>query len=59
MEVERATRLIDSDTKKQSIVGFFTDYIIYVFQGTLSQFDILVMYKRDGICVALQGKFIG
>lgn len=26
----------------------FTDYIIYVFQGNLSQFDIVIKYKKDG-----------
>lgn len=35
------------EVKKTAIIQFeFTEYIIFVFQGDLSQFDILVKYKK-------------
>ena len=48
MEVREGTQLIERGTKKAIIEFVFADYIIYVFQGTLSQFDIVIKYKKDG-----------
>lgn len=46
MEIRRGTQLIENGTKQAIIEFVFTDYIIYVFQGTLSQFDIVIKYKK-------------
>ncbi len=48
MEIKRGTQLIENGTKQSIIEFVFTDYIIYVFQGALSQFDIVIKYKKDG-----------
>ncbi len=48
MEIKRGSQLIENGTKKAIIEFIFTDYIIYVFQGNLSQFDIIIKYKKDG-----------
>lgn len=48
MEIRRGTQLIEKGTKQAIIEFVFTDYIIYVFQGTLSHFDIVIKYKKDG-----------
>lgn len=48
MDIRKGTKFIDSGTKKAIIEFVFTDYIIYVFQGDLSQFDIVIKYKKDG-----------
>lgn len=47
MEIREGTQLIENGTKKAIIEFVFTDYIIYVFQGALSQFDIVIKYKKD------------
>lgn len=46
MEIKEGTKRIEKGTKKAIIEFVFTDYIIYVFQGTLSKFDILIKYKK-------------
>lgn len=48
MEIRRGTQLIENGTKQAIVEFVFTVYIIYVFQGTLSQFDIVIKYKKDG-----------
>lgn len=48
MEIKKGTQRIEYGTKKAIIEFVFTDYIIYVFQGTLSQFDIVIKYRKDG-----------
>lgn len=48
MEIREGTQLIERGTKKAIIEYVFTEYIIYVFQGSLSQFDIVIKYKKDG-----------
>ena len=48
MEIREGTQLIEKGTKKAIIEFVFTDYVIYVFQGNLSQFDIVIKYKKDG-----------
>ena len=48
MDIRKGTQLIENGTKKAIIEFVFTDYIIYVFQGNLSQFDIVIKYKKDG-----------
>ena len=48
MEIKEGTQLIEKGTKKAIIEFVFTDYVIYVFQGDLSQFDIVIKYKKDG-----------
>ena len=40
MEIRRGRQRIENGTKQAIIEFVFTDYIIYVFQGNLSQFDI-------------------
>ena len=48
MEIRRGSRLIDGG-RRQAIVEFvFANYIIYVFQGSLSEFDIVIKYRKDG-----------
>lgn len=48
MEIRRGSQLIDNGTKQAIIEFVFTEYIIFVFQGNLSQFDIVIKYKKDG-----------
>lgn len=48
MDIRKGTQLIENGTKKAIIEFVFTDYIICVFQGNLSQFDIVIKYKKDG-----------
>ena len=48
MEIKRGNKFIENDTKQAIIEFVFTNYIIYVFQGNLSQFDIVIKYKKDG-----------
>ena len=48
MDIRKGAQLIENGTKKAIIEFVFTDYIIYVFQGNLSQFDIVIKYKKDG-----------
>lgn len=48
MEIREGTQLIANGTKKAIIEFVFADYIIFVFQGELSKFDIIVKYKKDG-----------
>ena len=47
MEIRRGTKKIRKNTLLAIIEFVFENYIIYVFQGALSQFDILVKYKKD------------
>lgn len=46
MEIRKGKLLIEKGTKKAIIEYVFTDYVIYVFQGNLSQFDIVIKYKK-------------
>lgn len=48
MEIRRGSQLIENGTKQAIIEFIFADYIIYVFRGNLSQFDIVIKYKKDG-----------
>ena len=48
MEIREGTQLIENRTKQAIIEFVFDEYIIYVFQGSLSQFDILIKYRKDG-----------
>lgn len=48
MEIREGTRIIEKSQKKAIIEFVFSNYIIYVFQGELSPFDIVVKYKKDG-----------
>ena len=48
MDIREGTQFIEKGTKQAIIEFVFTDYIIYVFQGSLSQFDILIKYRKDG-----------
>lgn len=48
MEIKEGTQRIENGTKQAIIEFVFTNYIIYVFQGTLSQFDIVIKYKKEG-----------
>ena len=48
MEIREGTQLIESGRKKAIIEFVFTEYIIYAFQGSLSQYDILIKYRKDG-----------
>jgi hypothetical protein len=48
MEIREGTQLIEGGNKKAIIEFVFTEYVIYVFQGNLSQFDIVIKYRKDG-----------
>lgn len=48
MIIQEGTQTIDRGTKQAIIEFVFKEYIIYVFQGELSQFDIVIKYKKDG-----------
>lgn len=48
MDIRKGTQLIEKGTKRAIIEFVFTDYVIFVFQGELSQFDIVIKYKKDG-----------
>lgn len=48
MEIREGTQMIENGRKKAIIEFVFTEYIIYVFQGSLSQYDILIKYRKDG-----------
>lgn len=48
MDIRKGTQFIEKGTKKAIIEFVFAEYIIYVFQGSLSQFDIVIKYKKDG-----------
>ena len=48
MKIQRGLQTIDKGTKQAIIEFIFDDYIIYVFQGTLSKYDIIIKYRKDG-----------
>lgn len=48
MYIRESTQLIENGTKKAIVEFVFTDYIIYVFRGNLSQLYIVIKYKKDG-----------
>lgn len=48
MNIRDGTQIIENGTKKAIIEFVFTDYVIYAFQGNLSQFDIVIKYKKNG-----------
>lgn len=48
MKIREGTQRIENGTKQAIIEFVFIDYIIYVFQGTLSQFDIVIKYRKGG-----------
>ena len=48
MKIQRGTQVINGGTKQAIIEFIFDDYIIYVFQGTLSKYDIIIKYRKDG-----------
>lgn len=48
MDIRQGTQYIESKSKKSIIEFVFPKYIIYVFQGNLSRFDIVIKYKKDG-----------
>lgn len=48
MEIKRGTQMIEKGQKTAIIEFIFMEYIIYVFQGSLSQYDILIKYRKDG-----------
>lgn len=47
MIIQEGTKCIENNSKRAIIEFVFDSYIIYVFQGNLSQFDILIKYKKD------------
>ena len=49
MKINKSNRIMTSNgiAKKAIIQYEFENYIIYVFQGCLSEFDILVKYKKN------------
>lgn len=48
MEIRRGQQLIENGTKQAIIEFEFERYEIFVFQGNLSEFDIVIKYKKDG-----------
>ena len=51
MEITQGSKTISIDNKKRTaIIEFdFDNYILYVFQGTLSTFDIFLKYKKGNL----------
>lgn len=51
MEITQGSKTISIDNKKRkAIIEFdFDNYILYVFQGTLSTFDIFLKYKKGNL----------
>mgnify|MGYP000526628737 CR=1 FL=1 len=47
MDIREGTKFIKNGTQKAIIEFIFDDFIIYVFQGDFSQFDIVIKYKKD------------
>lgn len=47
MEIREGNQVIKNGTKTAIIEFVFSNYIIYVFQGQLSPFDIVIKYKKD------------
>ena len=48
MEIRREQQLIENGTKQAIIEFKFERYEIFVFQGNLSELDIVIKYKKDG-----------
>lgn len=48
MNIRRGEQLIESGTKQAIIEFEFINYVIFVFQGSLSEYDIVIKYKKDG-----------
>lgn len=48
MQIREGQQRINNNTQQAIIEFIFDDYIIYVFQGTLSQYDIIIKYRKDG-----------
>ncbi len=48
MEIRRGRQLIEKGTKQAIIEFEFENYVLFVFQGSLSEFDIVIKYKKDG-----------
>ncbi|MGI6766453.1 MAG: hypothetical protein ACOX4R_04460 [Lentihominibacter sp.] len=48
MEIRRGRQLIENGTKQAIIEFEFENYVLFVFQGSLSEFDIVIKYKKDG-----------
>ena len=46
MEIKNGTYIIRNGQKRAIIEYILQDYIIYVFQGELSTFDILIKYRQ-------------
>ncbi len=46
MEIREGTKLIDNEKNRAIIEFVFDEYTIYVFQGSLSKFDILIKYTK-------------
>lgn len=59
MKIREGTQRIDNGTKKAIIEFVFDDYIIYVFQCALSQFDIVIKYKKDGMRIRYTEAILG
>ncbi|WP_297813553.1 hypothetical protein [uncultured Finegoldia sp.] len=47
MEIKKGTKLIQKKTKQAIIEFVLKNYVIYVFEGKYSDFDILVKYSKD------------
>ncbi len=50
MDIRRGTKCIkNGEESRTAIIEFiFSNYIIYAFQGNISDLDILIKYKKDG-----------
>lgn len=48
MRIQKGACAIDKGSKQAIIEFIFDEYIIYVFQGTLSRYDIIIKYRKDG-----------
>ena len=58
MEIREGTQRIENGTKQAIIEFVFTDYIIFVFQGTLSQFYLFTIIVNFICEITATGAFM-
>ena len=49
MIIREGEQLINNGAKRAIIEFVFSDYVIYVFQGSLSRYDIIIKYRKNGM----------
>ena len=48
MQIRKGSQTINKGTQQAIIEFVFDEYVIFVFHGKLSQYDILIKYRKDG-----------